>query len=73
MTEVNGVNLLLQKKRKMQYEKESLIISENLNQDSEDNDENEIDNNKNNNITNEKNEIKKKFCLYCDLFKIFDV
>ena len=73
LTEVNGVNLLLQKKRKIQYEKESLIISDNLNQNSEDNDENEIDNNKNSNIINEKKEIKKKFCLYCDLFKIFDV
>ena len=74
LTEVNGVNLLLQKKRKLQYENESLIKKE----------KNEI---KENNISFEEEEIdgsksfeenkyikseKKKFCLYCDFFKIFD-
>ena len=72
LTEINGVNLLLQKKRKLQYEKESLIISDNLNQYSEEhNNEKELDK-KNNDIINEKNENKNKFCLYCDLFKVFD-
>ena len=77
LTEVNGVNLLLQKKRKIQYEKESLIQFDNINNASEDSNQNEDKNNsnkiiKNDELTNEKKEDNKKFCLYCDLFKIFN-
>ena len=71
LTEVNGVNSLLQKKRKLQYENESLI---------KDKKENNIKDNENNEDIQEENtsknleisEDKKKFCLYCDFFKIFD-
>jgi len=92
LTEIDGVNLLLQKKRKLQFEKESLIKSDEINEENESNDEINKDNesndeinkdiniieenknkNKNEEITNEKEENKKKFCLYCDFFKIFDV
>ena len=88
LTEINGVNVLLQKKRKLQFEKESLIKSDDLNQEKSDEDneeQNEDDDdeiNKNtkkeiqisldNELTEEKKD-KKKFCLYCDLFKIFDI
>ena len=75
LTEVNGVNLLLHKKRKIQYEKESLIKSDNLNESFDNESNNNIDSKQNNDT--EKKEIindnkNKKFCLYCDLFKIFD-
>ena len=71
LTEVNGINSLLKKKRKLQYENESLI---------KDKKENNIKNNENNEDIQEENtsknmeinEDKKKFCLYCDFFKIFD-
>ena len=76
LTEVNGVNLLLQKKRKLQYELESIIKNEKDNQnesslnDKENSEESEdlecLHGNK------EIKQEKKKFCLYCDLFKIFD-
>ena len=69
LTENNGINLLLQKKRKLQYESESIIKNE-KNEDNSSDMENEKDNLAKNNNKN-KNE-KKKFCLYCDLFKIFD-
>ena len=94
LTEINGVNVLLQKKRKFQYENESLIKSDNINdinQNQDSNSEEDIninnsnDDNKNNcnnniNIINdnneeekEKNSKNKKFCLYCDIFKVFDI
>ena len=69
LTENNGINLLLQKKRKLQYESESIIKNE-KNEDNSSDMENEKDNLAKNNNKNKKE--KKKFCLYCDLFKIFD-
>ena len=77
LTVVNGVNSLLQKKRKLQYENESIIKD---NKDNKDKKEESIkDNEDNENIEEENsdrniqiNEKKKKFCLYCDFFKIFD-
>ena len=88
LTEVNGVNVLLQKKRKLQYENESLIKSDNINQiqEQESDSESVINNCNDNNKINvsekiiENNEIekgilneKKNFCLYCDVFKVFDI
>ena len=72
LTEVNGVNMLLQKKRKLQYEKESLIKSDFLNE-SFDNDVDSKENKEKEKKELIKKNIKnKKFCLYCDLFKIFE-
>ena len=84
LTEINGVNVLLQKKRKLQYEHESLIKTDNINQDSESDSDseggksenkNEININTINEIKEEKEKIveKKNFCLYCDIFKVFDI
>ena len=73
LTEINGINLLLQKKRKLQYESESLVKIENKDKTILDENEEEIEDLKS--LEKEKNETeeeKKKFCLYCDLFKIFD-
>lgn len=78
LTEINGVNLLLQKKRKLQYDKESLIKNDFFEKNENDDDSNnieeneEIEENENYGGNKEKDEEKKKFCLYCDLFKIFD-
>ena len=75
LTEVNGVNLLLQKKRKLQYENESLIKKE-KNEIKENNisfeEEEEIDGSKSFEENKYIKSEKKKFCLYCDFFKIFD-
>ena len=74
LTEINGVNLLLQKKRKLQFEHES-IIKDDINNEKyeEDIEEKEEDENKClcNNNDNKENK-NKKFCLYCDFFKIFE-
>ena len=73
LTEINGINLLLQKKRKLQYESESLVKIEDKDKTILDENEEEIEDLKS--LEKEKNETeeeKKKFCLYCDLFKIFD-
>ena len=73
LTEINGINLLLQKKRKLQYESESLVKIEDKDKAILDENEEEIEDLKS--LEKEKNETeeeKKKFCLYCDLFKIFD-
>ena len=78
LTEINGVNILLQKKRKLQYDKESLIKNGFLEKNENDNNSNdieeneEIEENENYEKKKDKDEEKKKFCLYCDLFKIFD-
>ena len=78
LTEINGVNLLLQKKRKLQFEKESLIKEDNLIKDSSKDDEEEDNSKKDINVNIKENKYikniceKKSFCLYCDLFKIFD-
>jgi len=70
LTEVNGVNSLLQKKRKLQYENESII------KDDKDKKDEPINNKEDNEEIEGENSIeikeKKKFCLYCDFFKIFD-
>ena len=69
LTEINGVNSLLQKKRKLQYENESLIKNNKEDSIKEKEDDMDIrEEGKNHEI----NEDKKKFCLYCDFFKIFD-
>ena len=73
LTEVNGVNSLLQKKRKLQYENESIIKDDKDKKDEpinnkEDNEEIEGENS----IEQKEIKEKKKFCLYCDFFKIFD-
>ena len=73
LTEINGINLLLQKKRKLQYESESLVKIENKDKTILDENEEEIEDLQS--LEKEKKETKgekKKFCLYCDLFKIFD-
>ena len=81
LTEINGVNILLQKKRKLQFEKESLI-KEDINQKDEENDKRKSEKNdklerneiKDNILINERiNNKKKHFCLYCNFMKIFDV
>ena len=81
LTEINGVNILLQKKRKLQFEKESLI-KEDINQKDEENDKRKSEKNdklerneiKDNILLNERiNNEKKHFCLYCNFMKIFDV
>ena len=81
LTEINGVNILLQKKRKLQFEKESLI-KEDINQKDEENDKRKSEKNdklerneiKDNILINERiNNEKKHFCLYCNFMKIFDV
>ena len=74
LTEVNGVNSLLQKKRKLQYQNESIIKdNKDKNEDSiKDEEENENIEEDNSDKNMEINEKKKKFCLYCDFFKIFD-
>ena len=72
LTEINGVNLLLQKKRKLQFEHES-VIKDDINNEKDEEDIEEKEENKclcdNNENKDNKN---KKFCLYCDLFKIFE-
>ena len=73
LTEINGINLLLQKKRKLQYESESLVKIEDKDKAILDENEEEIEDLQS--LEKEKKETKgekKKFCLYCDLFKIFD-
>ena len=71
LTEINGVNLLLQKKRKLQYENESLIKCEkNLDGIERSEEIEDIENSEKED--KEVKQDKKKFCLYCDLFKIFD-
>ena len=77
LTEVNGVNSLLQKKRKLQYENESIIKDNKDNKDKKeesikDKEDNENIEEENSDKNMEINEKKKKFCLYCDFFKIFD-
>ena len=69
LTEINGVNSLLQKKRKLQYENESLIKNNKEDSIKEKEDDMDI---KEEGKNHEINEDKKKFCLYCDFFKIFD-
>ena len=69
LTEINGVNSLLQKKRKLQYENESLIKDNKEDSIKEKEDDMDI---KEEGKNHEINEDKKKFCLYCDFFKIFD-
>ena len=72
MTESSRVNLLLQKKRKLQYENESLIKNEKNWDEIEESEEIEdIENSEKED--KEVKQDKNKFCLYCDLFKIFDV
>ena len=85
LTEINGVNILLQKKRKLQFENESLIKDDMNSKDEEKDKGNREENNKlefngidkneikDNKITERTNNEKKKFCLYCNLMKIFDV
>ena len=75
LTETNGINLLLQKKRKLQYESESLVKIDDkdknrINENEEDEEVEDLQS-----FEKENKEIKdenKKFCLYCNLFKIFD-
>ena len=69
LTEINGVNSLLQKKRKLQYENESLIKNNKEDSIKEKEDDMDI---KEEGKNHEIKEDKKKFCLYCDFFKIFD-
>ena len=69
LTEINGVNSLLQKKRKLQYENESLIKNNKEDSIKEKEDDMDIKEEGKNHEIKEK---KKKFCLYCDFFKIFD-
>ena len=69
LTEINGVNSLLQKKRKLQYENESLIKNNKEDSIKEKEDGMDI---KEEGKNHEIKEDKKKFCLYCDFFKIFD-
>ena len=78
LTEINGVNILLQKKRKLQFENESLIKEDiNLKEKdkSEKNDKLERNEIKENILINERSNSQKKknFCLYCNFMKIFDV
>ena len=85
LTEINGVNILLNKKRKFQFENESLIKEDiKLNNEekedkrkNEENDKlefNEIETKDNKILINEKtNNENKNFCLYCNFMKIFDV
>jgi len=85
LTEINGVNILLNKKRKLQFENESLIKEDiKLNNEekedkrkNEENDKlefNEIETKDNKILINEKtNNENKNFCLYCNFMKIFDV
>ena len=74
LTEINGVNLLLQKKRKLQYDNESLIKNDFFEKNENDNNLDDSAENEEieENEKNKENNKKKKFCLYCDLFKIFD-
>ena len=73
LTETNGINVLLQKKRKLQYESESLVKIDDKDKNSINENEEEVEDLQN--FEKENKEIKdenKKFCLYCNLFKIFD-
>ena len=73
LTETNGINILLQKKRKLQYESESLVKIDDKDKNSINENEEEVEDLQN--FEKENKEIKdenKKFCLYCNLFKIFD-
>ena len=77
LTEINGVNILLQKKRKLQFENESLIKEDiNLKEKNKikKNEKLERKEIKENILINERpNSEKKSFCLYCNFMKIFDV
>ena len=75
LTETNGINLLLQKKRKLQYESESLVKIDDKDKNSINENEEEEEVEDFQSFEKENKEIKeenKKFCLYCNLFKIFD-
>ena len=77
LTEINGVNILLQKKRKLQFENESLIKEDiNLKEKNKIKKNEKLERNeiKENILINERpNSEKKSFCLYCNFMKIFDV
>ena len=85
LTEINGVNILLNKKRKLQFENESLIkedikLNNEEKEDKRKNEENDklefngIETKDNKILINEKTENENKnFCLYCNFMKIFDV